>query len=150
MACDQHVVKMATETAQMLSTVCRLHDVNVGYKISHAKHPCTLWAGTTRENFDWLQAHGDGLCAEYTYRYGKVHAASLVLQDIREAANALTFEREGLLPFAKCMPEEFYDEDPIKAYRNFYLGSKARFARWRKTRSAPEWFIAGQVTQVSV
>ncbi len=150
MACDQHVVKMATETAQMLSTVCRLHGVNVGYKISHPKHPCTLWAGVTRENFEWLQRHGLGLCAEYTHRYGKVHAAAAIIRETAEASCLLPFPEEGLRPFAKCMPPEFFDEDPVQAYRNFYLGAKSRFARWRKARPAPEWFVAGMSDRTSV
>jgi hypothetical protein len=147
MACDQHVVKMATETAQMLSTVCRLHGVNVGYKVSHANHPCTKWARATRENFDWLQLHGRGLCAEYTYRYGKVHAASHVLRDIQRLGEGLAFEGTGLQPFAKCMPDEFFDEDPVQAYRRFYIGAKSRFARWRKNRLPPEWYSAGLLQQ---
>lgn len=150
MACDQHVVKMATETAQMLSTVCRLHGVNVGYKVSHAKHPCTIWAGTTRENFRWLIQHGYALCDEYTYRYERTHGTRKTIEEVHEHETELTFEAEGLQPFAKCMPPEFFDEDPVQAYRKFYLGSKARFARWRKNRPPPEWFIAGQVTRVGV
>lgn len=150
MACDQHVVKMATETAQMLSTVCRLHGVNVGYKISHQNHPCTVWARTTGENYAWLVSHGLGLCTEYTYRYGKVHAAEAVIREAAEAARIAAFPEQGLQAFVRCMPDEFKHEDPVESYRRFYLGSKSRFARWRKARPAPEWYVAGMSARTSV
>jgi len=51
MMCDQHVVKMPTETAQMLSTVARAHGFDVGYKTTHPNHPCTRWIGESLENF---------------------------------------------------------------------------------------------------
>jgi len=148
MACDQHVVKMATETAQMLSTVCRLHGVNVGYKVSHVNHPCTKWAGTTQENFRWLVEHGLGLCGEYTYRYGKVHAAATVIREVHQACLSVEFTEKELQPFAKCMPDEFFDEDPVQAYRRFYIGAKSRFARWRRNRPEPEWYTAGRIKQI--
>ena len=150
MACDQHVVKMATETAQMLSTVCRLHGVNVGYQISHANHPCTKWARATKENFRWLVSHGAALCDEYTYRYGKRHAALSVIDAVSEHEDAISYSDRGLLPFVKCMPDEFFDEDPVQAYRNFYIGDKSRFARWRKARPEPAWYVSGLIQPVGV
>ena len=64
MACDQHVVKMPVETAQMLSTVCRLRGIPLGYKPTHIHHPCTKWVGMSKENFLWALNHGLGLCRE--------------------------------------------------------------------------------------
>jgi hypothetical protein len=43
------------------------------YKPTHAKHPCTLWAGETRDNYVWLWWLTYELCGEYTRRYQKVH-----------------------------------------------------------------------------
>ena len=150
MACDQHVVKMVTETAQLLSTACRLHGVNVGYKPTHQNHPCSMWARESWGNFGWLLMHGLALSGEYTYRYGKTHAAGSVLSEIMEAVTYRDFEAKEQTPFAQCMPVQYRGTDAVQAYRAFYLGEKARFARWRKSRPAPDWFVAGQVAEVRV
>ncbi len=140
MACDQHVVKMATETAQILSTVCRLHGVKVGYRPSHAGHPCTKWAAASKANFRWTVVHGLSLCNEYTYRYGKRHAAQDVTEQIDAVRDQLTFENVYRTPFALAMPIYLHEDDAVSAYRNFYLDSKSRFARWRKNRPPPSWW----------
>lgn len=78
---DRHVVKMALETTQLLSTV-----TGGPYKPTHAAHPCTLWAGASRVNAAWLLAHGRALCDEYARRFGKVHGCAAVLDRIDLAA----------------------------------------------------------------
>lgn len=140
MMCDQHVVKMPTETAQMLSTVVRKMGLAVGYRTSHALHPCTLWIGDSLENFRWAMAHGIGLCEEYTYRYGRVHGARKVIDAVNEAAPGLVFPEEERTPFAQAMPDQYKGPDAVEAYRAYYLGAKVRFARWRKARGAPGWW----------
>ena len=50
--CDQHVVKMPLEEAQMLCTTLWHHAPDYAeehglYKPVHQKHPCTLWAMAT-------------------------------------------------------------------------------------------------------
>ena len=121
----------------MLSTVLRQLDVEVGYKISHTKHPCTLWAGRTRANFSWLVEHGLALCFEYAWRYHKVHDAKEVIVACAELASKVP---EGpLTPFAQAMPEAYRQADAVKAYRAYYVGEKLKFARWTRRRGAPAW-----------
>ena len=36
-------------------------------------HPCTIWARSSKSNYDWLYCYALALGDEYTYRYGKVH-----------------------------------------------------------------------------
>lgn len=96
--CDKHVVKMVTESAQMLSTVHRVLDgvpvkkpsksgktMRTHYDLYegqddlemetllmdnvHEKHPCTLWSMINTANYDWHWEHLKALCEEYTYRY---------------------------------------------------------------------------------
>lgn len=141
MMCDQHVVKMPTETAQMLSTVGRKMGLQAGYRSSHALHPCTIWIGDSLSNFRWAVAHGIALCEEYTYRYGRVHGARKVIDAVNGVSGPLVFPEEGPTPFAQAMPDIYKGEDPVKAYRAYYLGSKVRFARWRKARGAPGWWV---------
>ena len=133
--CDKHVVKMILETAQMLSTVLSDYGVNLGYKPTHRKHPCTIWTGMSRENFEWLVKHGMALSDEYTSRYGKVHKSQKIIEASKDYIERLP--SKGLTPFAQAMPEQFKDPCAVKAYRSFYLGEKMSFATWK--RNKPNW-----------
>jgi hypothetical protein len=57
---------MPLETAQMLSSVYARYDEEGPYLPVHQKHPCTLWAGSTIENYKWLWNLGNALLKEYT------------------------------------------------------------------------------------
>ena len=62
--CNKHVVKMVTETAQLL---CSVYPKGVApYKRTHYNHPCAVWARTSLENYLWLLEHGEALGLEYT------------------------------------------------------------------------------------
>ena len=136
MACDKHVVKMILETAQMLCTagIARGHDMPYG--ATHKKHPCTLWAGKSKGNWDWLIQHGLALCAEYTTRYGKVHKSQRIIEYCRDID--IHFDNHSMTPFAQAMPEEYKNECPVTAYRAYYHGEKAYFAKWKT--QAPDWW----------
>jgi hypothetical protein len=77
---DKRVVKMALETAQLLATVCHSLGHNVGYKPTHGGHPCTVWAGKSRERFAWLVEHGLELCEEYRFRYRPDHKSKEIIE----------------------------------------------------------------------
>ena len=81
--CDKHVVKMPLETTQMLSTVHWRYNNDGPYLPVHQKHPCTLWAGQTVENYIWLWKLGIALCEEFTHRYDKVHSCERILAILR-------------------------------------------------------------------
>jgi hypothetical protein len=139
MLCDKHVVKMIVETAQILCTVSHnLGDKNVKYKPTHSKHPCTIWASETNDNYMWLASHGMALCKEYTLRYGKVHKSQEVI--LKCLTSAVKPKAIGLTNFAQAMPEQYRNNDVVSAYRNYYIGEK-KFAKWNKNRSAPEWWV---------
>ena len=38
------------------------------------------------------------------------------------------------------MPDEYKDDDYVTAYRKYYKGDKAYFAKWEKGRQQPEWW----------
>ena len=79
--CDKHVVKMILESAQMLCTVALEHGYeDAPYKKAHPKHPCTLWAGKSAENWQWLITHGLAMAEEYTRRYGRQHKSEAVIR----------------------------------------------------------------------
>jgi hypothetical protein len=135
-ACDKHVVKMVLETAQLLSTVAHVNGIEAQYKPTHKNHPCTLWAGKSKSNAEWLIAHGVALGKEYTRRYGKVHKSSLVIADLAALPSALP--DLGLTPFAQAMPDIYRNADPVVAYRKYYKTAKADIATWKT--ATPNWW----------
>jgi hypothetical protein len=147
--CDQHIVKMPLEEAQMLCTTLWHHAPEYAeehdlYKPVHQKHPCTLWAMQTRSNFQWAFNLYDAMLLEYTLRYGKVHGAS---KHRFALGNALKFIPDGWwTPHPQCFSGLDHlktdEQYPIKAYREFYKADKLKFARYTKGRSMPEWMAA--------
>ena len=137
--CDQHVVKMILESTQILCTVSYLHGLFVPYKPSHQKHPCTIWAGSSLDNWLWLKELVNALNDEYKYRYeaSKNHKSFEVAVKLKKPH----LEQLGLLDHPQVMPDEYkIPGNPVRAYRNFYRGSKSKFATWRKG-NIPTWFI---------
>jgi hypothetical protein len=153
MHCDQHVVKMPLETAQLLSTALfltdstkwdELHKQGLAYKPTHANHPCAIWARECINNYLWLAALGLQLCAEYNYRFGeakvRAHKCEAVLRALATAAPDLPRQR-CVTPFALAMPEEYRAAgDPVSSYRRYYNGEKLAFARWTR-RDRPDWAV---------
>lgn len=135
--CDKHVVKMPVETAQMLSTAVVRHGGTSTYRPTHSRHPCTVWAGDSRQNFRWLVVHGMALCHEYTARYGKVHKSQAVIQACNDQAQLLPLS-PGFVDQPICMPDEYRRDSVVESYREFYRGAKSHFATWKRNR--PEWF----------
>lgn len=114
--CDQHVVKMCTESAQMMCTAFE----DAPWKPSHPNHICTRWAMESRANFEWLLEHANALCAEYTRRYSKVHKTQAIVEWVGK--KDLSFLPD--LPqteFVQAMPDECkVADDVVQAYHNLY------------------------------
>jgi hypothetical protein len=103
------------------------------------KHPCVLWVEESYENFDWLKTLALELNTEYRFRFDKDsdHKSISILNEISK----FKYEARGLTEFAQAMPDKYkIAGDAVKAYRQFYLGEKMKFARWTK-RNIPEWAI---------
>lgn len=107
---DKHVVKMITESAQLLSTAHRVLDGRMEvivpeydpykpdaprrarkfweladsryilYKATHVNHPSNVWIRQSVENYCWLVDHLYSLIDEYDYRYGKKDKFMVVRQ----------------------------------------------------------------------
>lgn len=133
--CDKHVVKMVTETAQMLCTGLHMHNINAKYKPTHKNHPCTIWAASSRSNWLWLKEFGLYLYEEYRFRYNnKLHKAGEVIKNLPEPL----FEDMGLTNFALAMPEIYKCSDVVKSYRDYYLNEKYELFHYTK-RKIPYW-----------
>jgi hypothetical protein len=151
---DKHVSKILLESVQMLCTAKRIVDpedaetMSELYRIAHKNHPVTIWCRKSRENFVWVLDLIDELHTEWRFRYGhpdtKFHKSYLVALQLREKIPAEDmFDEVGLTPFALAMPDEYKCDNPIEAYRNYYMSpEKQKIASWNKKRAKPDWYMA--------
>ena len=150
---DKHVSKILLEAVQMLCTCRRLlepeqDDVNSFlYKPAHKNHPVTIWCRKSKANFIWTLDLVDHLHKEWKYRYGhpdtKYHKSYLMAIYLREyIPSDDKFEETGLTHFALAMPDKYKCDDPVIAYRNYYMSQeKQKIASWKKKRVKPHWYI---------
>lgn len=128
---DKRLVKMPVESVQMLSSAIYRHGGVPVYRVAWTKHPCTIWSGDSRENFEWhlelLKAMND----EFSYRYGKDHGSFLAgyraLKD-----QAILVPEIARSRFVNC---SLFKEEPdvIKAYRMTMI------QKWKNDKRPPRW-----------
>jgi hypothetical protein len=146
---DKHVVKMPLESLQMMSTNAWYNSLRHPYHPVMTRHPCTIWARESRQNFEWLWEHAIALCVEYTARYGRVHKCEkqlTVFNPIWEELLMLLPDI-GLTPFAiaisedmNCRKVEGFDSlSTVDKYRQYYIHDKARIATWKQNK--PSWYV---------
>ncbi|MDD3207045.1 MAG: hypothetical protein GX816_00475 [Erysipelotrichia bacterium] len=141
---DKHVVKMILESAQILSTV---HHINASdkrildniYRPTHYHHPSTIWASQNKNNYRWLFLLFAALLDEYTFRFGKTHKSSTLIDFLKEPPESLS--DDPFFPPTPAMEDEYLiNGDSLLSYRNYYLRAKNHLFHWTK-RSRPEWLI---------
>ena len=156
---DKHCVKMILEYAQLLSTAHRVIDGVQGirlseggrrlknwvlpddredflYKATHVNHPSAVWARHSRVNYQYLFDLFLALCAEYTYRYGKTHKSSELIDMLAYYPDNIP-NADWTQP-TPAMPDQYKSDDSIAAYRAYYIGEKSSMFSW-KNRPIPEW-----------
>ena len=133
---NRRLVKMVLESAQLLSTTLTvLGDDKAPYRVSHLNHPCSVWARSSRGNYQWLFDHFVALSFVYTQRYRKQHKCSEFISLFGDTT--AQFPNEPLLPFVNC--SLFKDEtDVVQAYR------KTMEAKWRDDKRPPAWHTEQQ------
>lgn len=137
--CDKHVVKMITESAQLLCSAywATGQSIEPPYQLSHYNHPCAKWVRYSKENWDWLLMLGLYLYREYRYRYGNnIHKAGETL--IWLYKNQPDLPSRGNTPFVLCMPEDCKQDDAVESYREYYRKYKTHILQYRR-RKPPEW-----------
>jgi len=167
---DKHIVKMPTESCQMLHTnalfnefvdrynyeptLKRLKEYHQEIESSLMKpamlnHPSTIWARQSIHNTMWLFEHAITLCVEYTYRYGKVHGTHT-----RILSTPIDYDGDSKLatPVDIAMADVYRIDNEygehcwefvIDSYRHYYLEGKWEFAEWRNERM-PNWWPKDQ------
>lgn len=160
---DKHVVKMIVEYAQLLSTAHRVIDgfsyydsSNSGkrkvkrfklnepresnlYKACHINHPSAVWTRASRRHYQWLYELFEQCCLEYTRRYGKYHATEKLKAYLKMPPNNLP--DKGWSEPPPAMPDKYKVQgDSVQSYRNYYIGDKVSFAKWKSPAVQPTWF----------
>ena len=165
---DTHVVKMPTEAAQMLTTAIWV-DKHLGYVPralnveerallnslkakepsieertftrflpTHVNHPCSIWVRSSLDNYEWTFNYVDALNSEWAFRWRHNHNhgsydATIALPE------PISLKRIGLTPYVQAVPDEYKDENPIAAYRLYYMCEKAGWAVWKRRFKPPWW-----------
>lgn len=157
---NKHVVKMVLEYAQLLSTAHRLLDGvetlsvtasgrrvkrwqlpdernGVLYHATHLQHPSALWTRASAANYQWLYDLFVAVLAEYSFRYGKVHATARLIQPLQATPKHIA--QHVFTEPTPAMPDNYrIAGDVVQSYRNYYLGSKSHLFAW-KNRPTPDW-----------
>ena len=166
---DKHIVKMPIEYAQLMSTAhrlldgemylgktaigrnikrWRLHDEreDILYKASHINHPSAIWVRESIENYFEMYKLYIAVLSEFTNRYGKIHGSSKPSIALIRPPSNIPMVKGTQLP--QCMPEICkVKNNPILAYRNYYIVEKNSFASW-KNREIPEWFQTKDIMNI--
>jgi hypothetical protein len=153
---DKHVSKILLEAVQMLCSAKRVLNPddeanNRIYKLAHKNHPVTIWCRKSKANFVWTLDLVEELHNEWRFRYGhpetKFHKSYLIAMILREnMPSDDKFEIEGFTPFALAMPDEYKTNNPVEAYRNYYMSEeKQKIASWKKRREKPVWYVFSDV-----
>ena len=86
-----------------------------------------------------MYEHFLALGEEYKYRYGREHGSITKLKDALQPHPENIDPNPSMTTVAQAMPEEYKDEDPIVAYRNYCINEK-HYAKWERGRSKPTWW----------
>jgi hypothetical protein len=107
----------------------------------HINHPSAIWCRQSKENYLWLYNLWSELCKEYTYRYGRVHACSRLLNALSQIPNNIPDK-----PFTEptpAMPDECkVAGDSLTSYRRYYVMKKEHLWSWSgkiNSRERPQW-----------
>lgn len=158
--CDKHIIKMITESVQMLSTNLAvdetLQTVVNGHPAAtlaaYGNHPCTRWARESIHNFTYLTELALTLCVEKLHRYPlkPPHMYHAWLAELR--GKLFTYEKvPALFPIAIPDSDQATKltgvcvnlDTAADLYQRYYVTRKGEFATW-KNRPIPVWFLIEQ------
>lgn len=155
--CDKHVVKMVTESAQMLSTAHRVLDGTLEivdrkkrwkhltpiyderlYNATHINHPDNVWIRETADQYMYLYGLYSSLADEYERRYLRKIKSFENLYFLLSTPPMAIWNVKGWRDPPQCMPDDCKAGSTVEAYRNYYVTRKIDFIRYTN-RKAPDW-----------
>lgn len=140
---DKRVIKLISESVQMLVTALRANGVDqseLPCKPSHQQHPVNIWVRSSRSNYNWLLEHTKALLAEKLKRYpdNKQHVYATAIPVLEKYAAVLG--DIGLTKFANCAANKMlgidykHVSDVHTAYQ-MYLSD-----RWEHDAKPATWY----------
>tara|TARA_R100001463_G_scaffold30575_5_gene69577 strand:- start:2158 stop:2826 length:669 start_codon:yes stop_codon:yes gene_type:complete len=164
MMIDKHVIKMPTESCQMLhtnamyflyveqyNTVPTLAELKAFHKEVQStlmkpamlNHPSTIWARETKGNWNWLMEHAIALCDEYTLRYGREHGSDSRIMETPEYpypddTSAITPVTIAMDDVYRLNEKDYYNCNPNASGWDFVIASYRHYYLEGKWRIA-EW-----------
>lgn len=140
--CDKHVSKMVLEAVQICNTALHRADASdlAFYAPTHTNHPWCIYAAQNYNNWRFVAEYADAIGQEFFRRYGKYHKSHKKIAnfDVDAIKDVLgEGERE---PIPQTMPDKYKRDDPIEAYRNYYVNEKLTqdWAEFNHSKY-PEW-----------
>ena len=144
------VIKMPTESAQILLTAFteeRLKQSDVPltstgkhYKHFNPKHGSSVWARESFANYIWVCLHGLELCHMYENLYKRTHGAREILLWIMQNIDIARVPSGKPTPIYQAMPEQYQNEDSVKAYQDYLNAEKRHYAKWSSLEHIPSWW----------
>lgn len=120
-----------------------------GFRPCHIHHPCAVWVRQSIDNYHFTACLAIELAEEFKYRYPKKGA-----HECEKHAHWLLWNPPTTIPlcsrtpFVLAMDNQYKKEDPVEAYRNYYLtAKKERGLLEYKFRPAPLWVRSGRIVQ---
>ena len=146
--CDKHLIKMISETCQILSTVVKTNPDFDGpeylYKPTHKNHPCVKWVNETYHNMYWLSLLLEELIKEYDHRFGNADKF-IIARKISEYfihgfpyGAVFKYNIFQITEWVKCMPEKYKVPSIQKSYWAYYINEKSHMFKWTN-REVPFW-----------
>lgn len=132
--CDKHVRKMILEYTQLLCTTLNYYGQESPYKSTHTNHPAAVWTRMNLLHWVYLRQLALALCAEYTYRWDKVHKCEGVIRSLPLPK----IKRSLFCKPPLMMPDDCKKHSVPISYRLYYLNYKQHILQWTK-RERPLW-----------
>ena len=138
---DKHVLSSVLECSLVLTTAVELRGYGGDLPTTHERHPLTVWAADSLENWRRLREYTDAAHEEWRYRWDhgpeEVHGSW-------ETVLALDLDRVERLdwPGGPADPPQvtggWRADDYVDAYRLYYANEKRPLFAWKK-RGPPPW-----------
>lgn len=145
---DRRGRKMILESAQILATNLQLRNKFIGYKMTHANHPVTVWARQSRQHIEWLVEYSRYLNECYRSYSNRDHLSLAIVE--RAYSLRFMFSDAGFQKFV-TVAGDYSHLETHEAYRKYLnvkwqndvkkseATSKILFYPTWKNRENPEW-----------
>lgn len=103
------------------------------------KHPCTVWVGESKANYEFLFEIYVHLCNEFFHRFSNIHFASNYATYLTHTPDLPDLGLTKYPKFSWSSLKSNSFSQVIEDYRQYYINEKSHIAKWTK-RKKPSWF----------